>query len=92
MALATRVLDGLAAFYGTDATADAPPSFELASDLTRLYEKYYHHAAPFGAESLHLAWQRCAETDARCRDRLSNVLAQGMTSAPTAYDVYSLRP
>ncbi len=91
IALAPRVLEGLAAFYGSDATAGAPPSFELASDLARLYQKYYHHAAPFRAGSLHLAWQRCAETDARCRDRLESMLGQGITSGPADYEV-SLRP
>jgi spermidine synthase len=80
-ALKPETMQGLVNIYGPDATAQATPSFELASDLLDLYARYYHHAVPFNPASLHHAWQRCAESDARCRERLDEVLAQGLKPA-----------
>jgi hypothetical protein len=77
-ALKPEIVQGLADLYGPDATARAPASFELATELSALYARYYHHAAPFDPTSLHLAWQRCAESDVRCHERLDEVLAQGL--------------
>ncbi|MDJ0848193.1 MAG: fused MFS/spermidine synthase [Myxococcota bacterium] len=79
-AVSPGLLERLAALYGPDATAHIPPSFELARDLRRIYEKYYHHAAPFPASSLHAAWERCAARDERCARELPRV--QGLGLAP----------
>jgi hypothetical protein len=76
-ALKPEIVQRLLDIYDPDATAHAPPSFELAADLSDLYARYYHHAVPFDPASLHRAWQRCAESDARCRERLDEMLAQG---------------
>ena len=85
-ALAPPMLARLAALYGPDATAGMASSYELASDLGRIYRKYYHHAAPFPSASLHAAWQRCAEHDPRCAAALPHVRQLGL-AAP----VYSKR-
>ena len=77
-AVAAGFLERLAALYGADATAGIPASFELARDLGRIYEKYYHHALPFPAGSLHAAWERCAARDERCARELERVRGLGL--------------
>jgi hypothetical protein len=72
------VLDHLAALYGGDALAGRETSYALATDLRRVFARYYHHAAPFAAESLHEAWRRCASSDRRCQAQLSEVLGLGL--------------
>jgi spermidine synthase len=79
-AVAAPALAHLAALYGADATADMPPTYELARDLARVYAKYYHHAAPFPSSSLHAAWERCAARDARCADELPRVRELGLAA------------
>jgi len=76
-ALKPEIMQGLLGIYDPDAAADAPPSFELATALSDLYARYYHHAVPFDPASLHRAWQRCAKSDDRCRERLDEMLNQG---------------
>jgi spermidine synthase/MFS family permease len=78
-ALQPRVLEGLVRLFGPDATAGRPSSFRLASDLTRVFTKYYAHAAPFDAESLRAAWRRCAATDPRCEAGLERAVGMGRT-------------
>jgi len=68
----------IADLYGPGTGAQAPATFEFASKLSDVYTRYYHHAAPFDPASLHRAWQRCAESDARCSERLDEMLAQGL--------------
>jgi spermidine synthase len=79
-ALKPEILQDLVNVYGPDAAAEEPPSFERASDLSNLYAHYYHHAVPFDPASLHAAWRHCAKSDARCRERLDEVLGQGVRS------------
>ena len=79
--LTPKALSGLAALFGPDATAGRPPSFELASDLSRTYGQHYHHGAPFPASSLHAAWERCAQSDERCRARVEHVQTLGLGRA-----------
>jgi spermidine synthase len=76
--LKPEVLERLAGLYGPGVGGPAPTSFETALELSELYARYYHHVAPFDPASLHQAWQRCAESDARCRERLDEVRAQGL--------------
>jgi spermidine synthase len=82
-ALTPAILSHLAALYGPDATAGMQPSYALASDLTRVYRKYYHHAAPFPSASLRAVWERCAASDRRCAEGLSQVRELG--PAPALY-------
>jgi spermidine synthase len=77
-ALKPEIVQELADLYGSGANAQAPATFEFASELSDLYTRYYHHTVPFDPASLHRAWQRCAESDARCRERLDEMLAQGL--------------
>jgi predicted membrane-bound spermidine synthase len=76
-ALEPRVLEGLAALFGPDATAGMQPSYELARDVSRVFAKYYTHAAPFPSRSLHTPWLRCAPLDPRCAAELERVTHQG---------------
>jgi hypothetical protein len=77
-ALRSEFVEELASFYGKDAGAQSPASFDSASELSELYARHYHHAVPFDPASLSGAWQRCAETDARCRARLDEMRAQNL--------------
>jgi predicted membrane-bound spermidine synthase len=76
--LKPEIVQELAGLYGPGGTAQAPATFEFASELSDVYARYYHHAVPFDPASLHRAWRRCAESDARCRERLDEMLAQGL--------------
>jgi hypothetical protein len=76
--LKPEIVQELAGLYGPGATAQVPATFEFASKLSGLYARYYHHTVPFDPASLHRAWQRCAESDARCRERLDEMLTQGL--------------
>jgi predicted membrane-bound spermidine synthase len=77
-ALEPAHLARLASLFGADATAGMAPSHALARDLARVYAKYYHHAAPFPAGSLHAAFERCAQSDARCAAELPRVRELGL--------------
>jgi len=77
-ALAPAVVERLAALFEADATREREPSYALARDLRRVFEKYYHHAAPFDAQSLRAAWRRCAERDPRCASEFEHVLGLGI--------------
>jgi spermidine synthase len=79
--LTQEIVRELADLYGPGASPQAPATFEFASELADVYARYYHHSAPFDPTSLHRAWQRCAESDARCRERLDEMLAQGLRPA-----------
>ena len=76
--LTPEIVQELAELYGPGATTQAPVTFEFASELSDVYARYYHHAAPFDPASLHHAWQRCAKSDARCRAHLDEVHTQGL--------------
>jgi len=76
--LKPEIVQELVGLYGPGGTAQAPATFEFASELSDVYARYYHHAVPFDPASLHRAWRRCAESDARCRERLDEILAQGL--------------
>ncbi len=77
-ALDPRLLERLSSLFGPDATAAMAPSWELARDLARVFTRYYHHAAPFHAGSLHSVWRRCADRDARCAAALEQMTQQGI--------------
>jgi predicted membrane-bound spermidine synthase len=79
-ALAPEALVALAALYRSEATADAPASYEDAQLLLQRYLQNYHHGAPFSASALHATWKRCAESDPRCRAQLDHALAVGASS------------
>ena len=83
VAVSPDLLARLGSLYGDDATAGMAPSYELAADLTRVYAKYYHHAAPFPGNSLHAAWERCAARDLRCAEALPRI--RGVGFAPPLY-------
>jgi spermidine synthase len=80
-ALRSEFIEELAGFYGKDAGAQSPATFDSASELSELYARYYHYAVPFDPASLSGAWQRCAETSARCRARLEEMRAQNLGRA-----------
>jgi spermidine synthase len=80
-ALQPGVLNGLARLFRDEADADSPSSFEFTTDLSRVFLKYYHHAAPFSAEPLHESWRRCAQEDSRCARQLENALTIGIPTA-----------
>ena len=73
LALQPAVLNGLVQLFRNEARGDLPPTFEVAADLTRVFLKYYHYAAPFEAELLSRIWRRCVESDERCAARLEAV-------------------
>jgi spermidine synthase len=75
------IVQGLSLLFRDEAQADAPNSFEFATDLTAAFLKYYHHAAPFNAEALHESWRRCAREDSRCARQLESALAMGKSSS-----------
>ncbi|MFQ5415482.1 MAG: fused MFS/spermidine synthase, partial [Myxococcota bacterium] len=76
-ALQPDVLNGLDLLFRADGSRHLPPTFEVASDLSRVFAKYYHHAAPFDPGSMHELWRRCAGTDDRCAARVDEVLGWG---------------
>ena len=49
-ALAPEILSGLAALYGRDATVGPTTSHAVALDVSRVFARFYDHAAPFDAE------------------------------------------
>jgi spermidine synthase len=77
-ALAPEILSGLAALYGRDATVGPAASHAVALDVSRVFARFYDHAAPFDAEALRSIWRRCAETDPRCQAELPLVLELGV--------------
>jgi spermidine synthase len=62
---ARRVLDRdnlpiVSGFLGSDALPDTRPlSVERARELGALFQRHYHHAAPFRPDALLEMWQRC---------------------------------
>ncbi len=73
LTLQPAVLDGLVKLFGDEVDGDLPATFEVAADLTRVFIKYYHHAAPFTSELLDQIWRRCEANDERCAARLDAV-------------------
>ena len=63
--------------FGDEANDDLPATFEVAADLTRVFIKYYHHAAPFTSDLLDQIWRRCEANDERCAARLDVVRNTG---------------
>jgi class 3 adenylate cyclase len=66
----------LVSLMGDGVGAGGASAYDVAVHASDLFERYYHHAAPFHRDALLAIWRRCPGADGRCAAGLEKVEAR----------------
>ncbi|MFP6628643.1 MAG: fused MFS/spermidine synthase [Myxococcota bacterium] len=70
-------LQQISPLFGPTGITGIPLSFEAATWVLDLFDRFYHHGAPFDSRGLFNAWRRC-RMDPRCGSELPRIRQIGL--------------